>query len=148
MIAPVIAALMFPAGYFLTKQYKNRRNFRIKVADIAASITQREEAALSVYEHCFDCAHSKEVQESLEQKGLITWLSVDKFAITPLGYSVAKLRGVLSNKSYVVPVKSTTTKRKVRRTHGVYFYGTESVCEGYRKNDCKKNESTELLPPK
>lgn len=91
--------------------FKNRQKVKIKqkisFKVIADSLTSKESESLSAYEHYFDCRHPKQVKEGLQRKGLITPVDNDpngKFAITPLGYSVARMKGLLSGGNYVCPV--------------------------------------------
>ena len=82
---------------------KQRASFKV----IADSLTSKESESLSAYEHYFDCRHPEQVKEGLQRKGLITPVDNEpngKFAITPLGYSVARMKGLLSGGNYVCPV--------------------------------------------
>ena len=112
MIVITIATLMLMAGFTMIYRRKKRLIEQEKVLALASNITQEESQALSAYEHYFDCSHPLPTQESLEHKGLITWLSTDKFAITPMGYKVAKHLGVVTSNAYVVPVKPRPAKEK------------------------------------
>ena len=121
MIVVTIATLMLMAGSIMIYYHKKRLREKEQVLALASDITQEESQALSAYEHYFDCSHPLPTQESLENKGLITWLSTDKFAITPMGYKVAKHLGVVTSNAYVVPVKQRPLKEKRTTSLGCPF---------------------------
>ncbi len=104
-------AIAFAASTVILLFFKNRQEVKGKqkasLKHIADTLTSNESKSLSAYEHYFDCHHPSPVKEGLQEKGLITPVSKDpkgKFAITPLGYSVARMKGLLSGGNYVCPV--------------------------------------------